>query len=119
MPLPLTVGHARRRPAPDTMQAMVMAMSSISLMVLLLAIAVRIAGGTRILRMVDYSRVRDARALHAWAGNRLLLTALVGFALSALAAMHPRMAYFLLAALLLGILSSAIALATGALKFQA
>ena len=98
---------------------MVMAMSSISLLVLLLAIAVRIAGGTRILRMVDYSRVRDAHALHAWAGNRLLLTAITGFALSGLAATVPRMAAFLLAALLLGILSSAIALGTGVLKFQA
>ena len=100
------------------MPAMVMAMSVISLLVLLLAIAVSIAGSTRILRGVDYARVRDARALHAWAGGRLLLTAFVGFALSGLAAAAPRMDAFLLAALLLGVFSSAIALATGVVKFQ-
>jgi hypothetical protein len=95
------------------------AMALLSALLLVTALLVRLAGRSRVLRMVDYSRVGDIRALHAWAGNRLLLTALVGFALSALAAAQPRMAYFLLAALLLGILSSAIALGTGALKFQA
>ena len=95
------------------------AMSLLSVLALLLALLVRLAGRSRVLRGVDYGRVRDPHALHAWAGNRLLLTALVGFALSALAAAQPRMAYFLLAGLLLGFLSSAIALGTGALKFQA
>ena len=91
----------------------------LSLLLLLVALLVRIAGGTRILRSVDYRRVADVPALHAWAGNRLLLTALVGFALSGLATQVPRMAYFLLAALLLGVLSSAIALTTGVRKFEA
>ena len=94
------------------------AMSLLSVLALLVALLVRLAGRSRVLRGVDYGRVRDPHALHAWAGNRLL-TALVGFALSALAAAQPRMAYFLLAGLLLGFLSSAIALGTGALKFQA
>jgi hypothetical protein len=82
------------------------------------ALLVRIAGSTRIFFRVDYSRVRDAGALHAWAGDRLLLNALVCFALSALAQAVPRMTGFLLAGLLLGILSSAVALATGVAKFQ-
>ena len=79
------------------------AMSLLSVLALLLALLVRLAGRSRVLRGVDYGRVRDPHALHAWAGNRL----------------QPRMAYFLLAGLLLGFLSSAIALGTGALKFQA
>ena len=95
-----------------------MAMFLLSMLVLVAAVVVRIAGTTRILFRVDYARVRDTRALHAWAGDRLLLNAIVCFALSALALAVPRMAGFLLAGLLLGILSSAVALATGVAKFQ-
>jgi hypothetical protein len=90
----------------------------LSLLVLVAALLVRIAGNTRVFFRVDYRRVRDARALHAWAGDRLLLNAVVCFALSGLALAAPRMANFLLAGLLLGILSSAVALATGVAKFQ-
>jgi hypothetical protein len=94
------------------------AMLVLSVLVLVVALLVRIAGSTRIFFRVDYSRVRDARALHAWAGDRLLLNAVVSFALCALATSAPRMANFLLAGLLLGMLSSAVALATGVAKFQ-
>jgi hypothetical protein len=90
----------------------------LSLLVLVAALLVRIAGNSRIFFRVDYRRVRDARALHAWAGDRLLLNAVVCFALSALALAAPRMAGFLLGGLLLGMLSSAVALATGVAKFQ-
>jgi len=96
----------------------VLAMAATSALLLVFAVAVRFAGGLRLLRVVDYARVGDVRALHAWAGGRLLLTAIVGFALSALAAAVPYMQYFLLAGLLLGVLSSAIALSTGAARFQ-
>jgi hypothetical protein len=97
----------------------ILAMFGLSLLVLVLALLVRIAGNTRIFLRVDYRRVRDARALHAWAGDRLLLNAVVCLALSALALAAPRMANFLLAGLLLGVLSSVVALATGVAKFQA
>ena len=95
-----------------------LAMFVLSILVLMVALLVRIAGNTRVLFRVDYNRVRDARALHAWAGDRLLLNAIVCFALSALAVAAPKMALFLLAGLLLGMLSSAVALATGVAKFQ-
>jgi hypothetical protein len=46
------------------------------------ALAVRFAGQGRILNFVDYPKIRDRAALHAWVGHRLLglavLTALLG-----------------------------------------
>jgi hypothetical protein len=94
------------------------AMFVLSVLVLVVALLVRIAGSTRIFFRVDYSRGPDARALHAWAGDRLLLNAAVSFGLYALASAAPRMANFLLAGLLLGMLSSAVSLAIGVAKFQ-
>lgn len=40
---------------------------------LAVALAVRFAGTSRALNIVDYARVPDPPALHRWAGNRLLL----------------------------------------------
>jgi len=40
---------------------------------LVIALAVRFAGNARVLNIFDYAHIADPLALHAWAGNRLLI----------------------------------------------
>src|SRR5690606_18312040 len=55
--------------------AAVLAIVQFALVPILLAVAlaVRFAGVSKPLNVVDYARVSDPVALHRWAGNRLLL----------------------------------------------
>src|SRR5690606_1977614 len=59
--------------------AAVLAIVQFALVPILLAVAlaVRFAGTSKPLNVVDYARVSDPVALHRWAGNRLLLLPVV------------------------------------------
>ena len=82
------------------------------------AIAVRFAGSTRILNFVEYEKVRDLSALHAWAGHRLLGLACITALLGALAFQWPALAIFWLIAFIVGVLVAVGFLVVGSGKFQ-
>jgi len=82
------------------------------------ALAIRFAGRSRPLNVVDYARVTDPPALHRWAGNRLLLLPAM-LLLSGLASLHRPGLCAILAggvAVLIPVLATWLAL--GAEKFQ-
>ena len=90
-----------------------------TLVVLIAALAVRFAGDSRVLNVVDYSRVADPRSLHAWAGNRLLALAAICAGLSGCALAFPRTSLWLLGAAVIAVVAIAIWIATGSARFHA
>ena len=87
-------------------------------LLLLIALAVRFAGSAKILNVVDYSKVRDAQALHVWAGNRLILLALTTAALGGAFLASPTFSFLYLAGFIVVVLLVVIWLAVGASKFR-
>ena len=82
------------------------------------ASAVRFAGASQPLNIVDYSRVDDPPALHRWAGNRLFLVPVV-FAASGLFSMQrPSWALPLLFCSLIVCLGVLVWLAVGVARFH-
>ena len=86
--------------------------------ILIAALAVRFAGRSHALNVVDYARVSDPEGLHIWAGNRLLVLAAVCAALAGFALVFPSLSWALLLASIIAIVVVAIWLATGAARFQ-
>ena len=86
--------------------------------VLMGALAVRFAGTSRVLNVVDYSRVADPRSLHVWAGNRLLALAAICAVLAGCSLAFPQASPLLLAAAVSAVVGIAIWVATGSTKFQ-
>lgn len=86
---------------------------------LALALAVRFAGNSKPLNIVDYTRVNDPAALHRWAGTRLLLLP-AAFLVGGLASVHSSagLALLFLGASSVLCLCVAVWLASGAEKFQ-
>ena len=85
---------------------------------LVVALAVRSAGNSKPLNVVDYARVTDPVALHHWAGNRLLLLPLVFCLTGLLSFRNPGLALLLFGAATIMSLCLAVWLALGAEKFQ-
>ncbi|KGM52341.1 hypothetical protein N792_04370 [Lysobacter concretionis Ko07 = DSM 16239] len=80
-------------------------------------LAVRFAGSSRPLNVVNYANVKDAAALHRWAGNRLLLLP-VGFLISGLVSLRePGLSALLFGIMVAAILIVGIWLTLGAEKF--
>lgn len=65
---------------------------------LLIALAVRSAGDSRILNVVDYSRVPSPAALHRWVGNRLLVLPILALLTGIVAWQFPSLGLALLLA---------------------
>ena len=98
----------------------VVAIVQLALVPILLAIAlaVRFAGNSKPLNVVDYARVTDPVALHCWAGTRLLLLP-TAFLLGGVASyLHPGLALLFLGAATVACLCVGIWLALGAERFQ-
>jgi hypothetical protein len=70
----------------------------LSVLLIVLALAVRFAGQSKPLNMVDYRRVSDTSALHRAVGNRLFLLPAVTAAIAA-AAFHSPQAFLVAAGL--------------------
>lgn len=85
---------------------------------LVVALAVRSAGNSKPLNVVDYARVTDPVGLHHWAGNRLLLLPLVFCLTGVLSLRNPGLALLLLGLATIASLLVAVWLALGAEKFQ-
>ena len=100
--------------------AIVLAIVQFALVPILLAVAlaVRFAGTSKPLNVVDYTRVSDPVALHRWAGNRLLLLPLVFCLTGLLSFRNPGLALLLFGAATIMSLCLAVWLALGAEKFQ-
>ncbi|MGJ4728626.1 hypothetical protein [Luteimonas sp. SDU101] len=82
------------------------------------ALAVRFAGKSKVLNVVDYARVSDPAALHRWAGERLLLLP-VAFLVGGSASYHvPGFALLFLGGAIIASLCVAVWLALGAERFQ-
>jgi len=85
---------------------------------LAVALAVRFAGTSKPLNVVDYTRVSDPVALHRWAGNRLLLLPFA-FLLGGYTSYRlPGLALLLLGGATVACLFVAVWLALGAERFQ-
>jgi len=85
---------------------------------LVVALAVRFAGTSPILNVVDYSSVGDITGLHRWAGNRLLVLPVVSLVLGIVSLKFPALALpsvFIFVAAVFGV---CIWLASGASKFN-
>ncbi|WP_349998359.1 hypothetical protein [Stenotrophomonas lacuserhaii] len=82
------------------------------------ALAVRFAGKSRPLNIVNYARVKDPSALHRWAGNRLAVLPLL-FLISGLVSLHkPSLSAALLTLMIITMLVVAVSIAVGSEKFQ-
>ncbi len=82
------------------------------------ALAVRFAGSTKILNIVDYSTVADPNALHVWAGNRLLLLAACTASLAVASLLVPAYSIIFLFAFIAATFSTVFWLAIGTSKFS-
>jgi hypothetical protein len=82
------------------------------------ALWVRFAGGSRPLNFVQYSRVRDAAALHRWIGHRLLLLPTVSLIGAAVAPRVPALALPLVLAWAMTVVGIVLWLAASAGRFQ-
>jgi hypothetical protein len=85
---------------------------------LALALAVRFAGASQPLNVVDYARVPDPVALHRWAGNRLLVLPAAFLIGGYFSHRFPELALLLLGAATVACLGVAVWIALGAERFQ-
>ena len=86
--------------------------------ILISALVVRFAGDSRVLNVVDYSRVSDPQALHAWAGNRLLALTVICAILAGCSLAFPQISPLLFAAAVIAIVTIAIWIAVGSTRFH-
>lgn len=85
---------------------------------LVVALAVRFAGASRPLNIVDYDRVDEPDRLHRWAGHRLLVLPIAFLASGLTSFRYPMLSVALFAAMLVALLTVGILLASGAGKFE-
>ena len=85
---------------------------------LVVALAVRFAGNSKPLNIVNYATVKDTAALHRWAGNRLFILPLA-FAIAGVVSLKdPALALPLLGATTLLVIGLCVYLAIGSRKFE-
>lgn len=84
----------------------------------MLGLVIRSSGSSRVLNVVDYARVDNPAALHLWAGNRLLLLALIAALLATLSMLAPDYSIPLVGVLVLMTLLAVTYLAVGASRFE-
>ena len=83
------------------------------------SLAVRFAGSNQILNFVEYGKVGDRPALHAWVGHRLLGLAAIAALLGVLAFRSPTIAISCLLAFVVAVVVVVSWLVVGAGRFQA
>jgi hypothetical protein len=82
------------------------------------ALAVRFAGQGRILNFVDYPKIRDRAALHAWVGHRLLGLAVLTALLGVMSIYSPDLALLWLLAFIVSVLVVLSWLVAGTTRFH-
>jgi hypothetical protein len=82
------------------------------------ALAVKFAGDSRPLNMIDYRKVADAGALHCWAGNHLAALPLLSLLLGGAAFLYPALALVFLGLFVVLGFAIAVWVALGAEAFQ-
>ena len=89
-----------------------------TVLLLVFGLAVRFAGDDPMLNLVDYRRVRDRRALHAFAGRILLCLAAGSGVLAYLAWRRDDIAVLALLGWILWLKAGIVALAVGSSRYQ-
>ena len=97
---------------------MFIALAIATALLLVFGLAVRFAGDDPILNLVDYRRVRDRRALHAFAGRTLLALAVVSAACTYVAWRHDDIAIVALLGWILCLKGGMVALAMGSSRYH-
>ncbi|MBL8298577.1 MAG: hypothetical protein JNN30_09550 [Rhodanobacteraceae bacterium] len=82
------------------------------------SLAVRFAGSSQILNFVEYAKVRDRPALHAWVGHRLLGLSAISAVLGVVALRSPAIAIFCLLSFVVAVLVAVSWLTVGAGRFH-
>lgn len=90
----------------------------ISPILLLAALAVRFAGGRKVLNSIDYASVLNPEGLHRWAGNRLFLLPLASMAFGGISLWRPNLAVMSCCATVLVCIFVWIWIAVGSDKFR-
>jgi len=85
---------------------------------LVVALAVRFAGNSKPLNIVNYAKVQDTSGLHRWAGNWLFVLPTAFAAAGVISLKHVTLALPLLMATTLLVVGLCIFLAIGARKFE-
>jgi hypothetical protein len=84
---------------------------------LAVALAVRFAGASQILNIVDYARVSNIADLHRWAGNRLLLLPLISLLLGLFSLYQPAYSFICFMLFVVSVLSVVIWLVISSSRF--
>jgi hypothetical protein len=84
---------------------------------LAIALAVRFAGTSKILNIVDYARVSNIPDLHRWAGNRLLVLPLISSSLGVLSFYQPNYSIICFVLFVVSVISVVIWLAISSSQF--
>ncbi len=84
---------------------------------LAVALAVRFAGTSQILNIVDYARVANVTGLHRWAGNRLLLLPVISLLLGVLSLYQPAYSVICIILFVVSVISVVVWLAIGSNQF--
>lgn len=90
----------------------------VSPILVIIALAVRFAGNSRPLNIVDYNRVEDATSLHRWAGNRLAILPATSLILGYVSFQNSRLSLLLLGLFIAIVLVVGAWVALGAERFQ-
>ncbi len=85
---------------------------------LVVALAVRCAGNSKPLNIVNYAKVQDTSRLHRWAGNRLFVLPIAFAAGGVVSLKHPTLALPVLGATTLFVIVLCVFLAIGARRFE-
>jgi uncharacterized protein (UPF0261 family) len=85
---------------------------------LVVTLAVRFAGNSKPLNIVNYANVKDIPGLHRWAGNRLFVLPIAFAAAGIVSLKHPALGLPLLGATTLLVIGLCVFLAIGASKFE-
>ena len=103
---------------PSSKTAMFIATLILTPIMLVCALVVRFAGDSRVLNVIDYSRVSNPQALHAWAGNRLLALTAICATLAGCSLVFPQVSPLLFATAVIAIVIVAIWIAVGSVRFH-
>ena len=90
----------------------------VSPILVIIALAVRFAGNSRPLNIVDYNRVEDATSLHRWTGNRLAILPATSLILGYVSFQNSRLSLLLLGLFIAIVLVVGAWVALGAERFQ-
>jgi len=102
----------------DSFRILAVILLSATPILAIIAAAVRFAGNSRILNMVDYAKVEDAPAMHAWVGRRMAVLPALSLVLGLLALLQAALALFLFGLFVIITLAFVVWLTLSVERFQ-